>query len=181
LKMDYRYKWKFDRSSVWGILGGGTRLAWRHLPQWSQVRPRVFAYAKVAMQWRRWNGTYRLRWQQQFADFGLSNQAEPVISYGRHKFALECKWAKGRSVEWSEEWWMPVPGEVEGINAWEMSHYDHRRSMVTASFRYRGRGWSVGLGWDRDRFSPEGLGAQFMLRLGHQWGPSGLTEKNAGG
>lgn len=181
LKGDYRHKWKISGGSVSGMLGGGVRLAWRNLPQWIEVRPRVFADARMAWQWRRWNGAYRLRWQQQFSDFGIGNGAEPLTSYGRHKFALEYKWAKGRSLEWAEEWWVPVPGEVEGVRAWGIGQYDHRRSTLTASFRYRGQGWTLGLGWDRDRFSPDGLGALYILRLGHQWNSSRLTEKNAGG
>ena len=171
LKGEYRHKWKAQETTLAGSLGGGTRLAWRNLPQWSQVRPRIFADAKLAWQWRRWNAGYRLRWQQQFADFGIAGGVEPLSSYGRHKGALAYKWAKGRSVEWAEEWWVPVPGEVQGFKAWGLDRHDHRRSTLTLQFRHRGQGWSVGLGWDRDRFSPAGSGGLYLLRLGHQWAP----------
>jgi len=181
LKGDYRHKWKITEGVIWGTLGGGTRLAWRNLPIWTDLRPRVFADAKISFQWKRWSTMYRLRWQQQFSDFGGIAGAEPLNSYGRHKFALEYKWAKGRSLEWGEEWWVPVPGKVEGIGAWGLGNYDHQRSTITAQFRHQGQVWSIGLGWDRDRFSPEGLGTQYLLRLGHQWGPLKSFEKNAGG
>ncbi len=180
LKGDYRHKWKTKAATITGTLGGGTRLAWRNLPEWSQIRPRLFVDAKAAWQWGRWNAAYRLRWQQQFADFGMAGGVEPLSSYGRHKGALEYKWAKGRTVEWAEEWWVPVPGEVGGFKAWGLDRYDHRRSTVTLQIRHRGQGWSVGLGWDRDCFSPEGSGGLYLLRLGHQWAPAKLLSKNAG-
>lgn len=180
LKGEYRHQFNIVSGAIGTSLGGGTRLAWRNLPYGNEVRPRLFGDFKSSFQWQQWSMAYRLRWQQQFSDFGSSTGAELLSSYGRHKFVLEYKWAKGRSLEWAEEWWVPVPGKIEGWRSWGLSQHDHRRSTFTAQFRRRGQGWSLGVGWDRDRFSPEGSGSLYLLRLGHRWGRSKSSEKSAG-
>ena len=174
------YRWK-NKIAGWDAgVAGGWRLAWRNGPGGGNLRPRWMMDARLGQRIGIWSVDYRLRWQQQFSDFGGS-APDLDQSYGRHKFSLGCRLPRQRSLEWSEEFWVPVPGPVPGLKAWNPGLYDHRRSTVQFRWKEGGSTWSVGLSLDRDRMFPGRSEPQAILRLGHQRSVLGRSSKNEEG
>ena len=164
---DYRWKKKGKGPGWEAGLAGGWRLALRNNGGQSPLRPRWMMDARLGQRWGSWSLDYRLRWQQQFSDFGGS-VPERGQSYGRHKVSLGFKLPTRGSLEWSEEFWVPVPGEMPGLKAWNPGVYDHRRSTLQFRWKNGNSTWSVGAGLDRDRFYPGQSEPLAILRLGHQ-------------
>ena len=174
------YRWK-NKGSGWDAgLAGGWRLALRNGSGGVNLRPRWMMDARVGRRLGAWSMDYRLRWQQQFSDFGGS-APDLDQSYGRHKLSLGCRLPGQRSLDWSEEFWVPVPGPVSGLKAWNPGIYDHRRSTVQFRWKEGGSTWSVGLSLDRDRMFPGQSQPQAILRLGHQRSVPGRSSASAAG
>lgn len=174
------YRWK-NKGSGWDAgLAGGWRLALRNGSGGVNLRPRWMMDARVGRRLGAWSLDYRLRWQQQFSDFGGS-VPDLGRSYGRHKVSLGLRLGGNRSLDWSEEFWVPVPGPVPGLKAWNPGIYDHRRSTVQFRWKEGGSTWSVGFSLDRDRMFPGQSEPQAILRLGHQRSVPGRSSANAAG
>lgn len=145
------------------LLGAG-RTIFRNPQQGLGPRLRWFTDARVQWETGKWEGGYRLRYQQQFNDFS-SGSATSAVSYLRHKLNLQFSLSKRWQVGISEDLWFPLGGEAGTSKMYP----NHRRSSVGIGFSGKRVSWDVSITHDRDVWDADQNPQLWILQIGRSW------------
>jgi hypothetical protein len=164
LALQKRWKGGGRLSGLTFSLLGASRTIFRNPQQGLGPRLRWYSDARVQWEVKKWEMSYRIRYQQQFNDFS-SDGATSAVSYLRQKLSLQYSISNRWQIGISEDFWFPVD---VGDGLTEILP-DHRRSSISLGYSQKYVSWDFSITHDRTLWDASQNPQLWILQIGRSW------------